>query len=107
MGVLLRSTCLLLLSLRLEDLLDDLLFLDEEGTDNAIADAVSAARATVGTANGLVSLGELGQLAGTDGLQLHDFFSHSVTLISLPLFSRACSYLHQRELHRSHRSEEP
>lgn len=61
---------LFLLGLGLEDLLDDLLLLDQESTDNAVANAVSATGTTVGTADGLVSLGELSQLARADSLKL-------------------------------------
>lgn len=50
----------------LEDLLDDLLLLDQEGTDNAVLDTASAARATVGTADILLRAGDLGVLAGTE-----------------------------------------
>lgn len=51
----------------LEDLLDDLLLLNQEGADNAVLDAASAARATVGTADVLLGAGDLGILAGAEG----------------------------------------
>lgn len=62
--------CLALASLLLrllEDLLDDLLLLDQESTDDAVLDATSAARATVGTADVLLGAGDLGILAGAEG----------------------------------------
>lgn len=61
----LTTTLLLLLGL-LHDLLDDLLLLNEEGADDAVADAVGAAGATVGTLDGLLGAGDLGVLAGTE-----------------------------------------
>lgn len=67
--------CLALASLLLrllEDLLDDLLLLNQEGTDDAVLDAASAARATVGTADVLLGAGDLSILAGTEGRNLHD-----------------------------------
>ena len=62
----LTTTTLLLLGL-LHDLLDDLLLLDQEGADDTVTDAVGAARATVGTLDGLLGAGDLGVLAGTKG----------------------------------------
>lgn len=40
-------------SFALEDLLDDLLFFNEEGTDDAVADTAGTAGTTVGTADSL------------------------------------------------------
>lgn len=40
-------------SLALKDLLDDLLFFNEESTDDAVTDTTSTTRTTVGTADGL------------------------------------------------------
>lgn len=69
-------TCLLLgllgLALLLEDLLDDLLLLNEESTDDTVADAVAAAGTTVGTLDSLLGLGELSVLAGAEGRDLCD-----------------------------------
>ena len=62
----LTTTTLLLLGL-LHDLLDDLLLLDQEGADDAVADAVGAAGATVGTLDGLLGAGDLGVLARAEG----------------------------------------
>lgn len=50
----------------LEDLLDDLLLLNQESADNAVLDAASAARATVGTADVLLGAGDLSILAGAE-----------------------------------------
>jgi len=57
---------LLLLGL-LEDLLDDLLLLDQESTDDAVLDAAGASRSTVGALDGLLGAGDLGVLAGAEG----------------------------------------
>ena len=54
----------------LEDLLDDLLLLDQEGADDAVLDAVGAARATVGALDGLLGAGDGGVLAGTESRDL-------------------------------------
>lgn len=77
LGSLLRSSSSSLLSdsggltsLALQDLLDDLLFLNKEGADDAIADTQSATGSTVGTGDRLATLGELAQLAGSDGGEL-------------------------------------
>lgn len=43
----------------LHDLLDNLLLLDQEGAGNTVLDAVGAARATVGTLDGLLWAGDL------------------------------------------------
>jgi hypothetical protein len=51
------------LLLLLQHLLHDLLLLDKEGANDAVADAVTASRATVGTLNGLLGVGDLGVLA--------------------------------------------
>jgi hypothetical protein len=53
--------------LLLEHLLHDLLLLDEECAHDAVADAVTASRATVGALDGLLGLGDLGVLAGAEG----------------------------------------
>jgi hypothetical protein len=60
---------LLLLRL-LEHLLDDLLLLNEECSDNTVLDAVRAAGATVRTLDGLLGLGDGGVLAGSEGRDL-------------------------------------
>lgn len=56
---------LLLLRL-LEDLLDNLLLLNEESTDNAVLDAVGASRTTVGALDGLLGAGDGGVFAGAE-----------------------------------------
>lgn len=50
--------------------LDNLLLLNQESTDNALANAVGAARASVGTADGLGGLRDLSELAGAEGRNL-------------------------------------
>lgn len=57
---------LLLLRL-LEHLLDNLLLLNQEGSHNAVPDAVSASRSTICTLNSLLWPGDLGVLAGSEG----------------------------------------
>lgn len=52
------------------DLLHNLLLLDQERTYNAVLDTVGAARTTVGTLNGLLGLGDLRVLAGTESRNL-------------------------------------
>ena len=55
----------------LENLLDDLLFFNQESTDNTVSDTVSTAGTTVSTADVLVSLGDSGEFTGTEGLDLY------------------------------------
>ena len=62
-----RLFLLATLALLLEHLLDDLLLLDQEGTDDAVTNAVTASRATVCALNGLLGLGDLGVLARSEG----------------------------------------
>jgi hypothetical protein len=52
--------------LLLQDLLDDLLLLDEEGSHDAVAHAVTASGTAVGALDGLLGLGDLGVLAGAE-----------------------------------------
>lgn len=69
----LTNTSLLLLGTLLgllEHLLDDLLLLDEEGTDDTVAHAVTASGATVCSLDSLLGLGDLGVLAGAQGRDL-------------------------------------
>ena len=58
---------LLALLLLLQHLLDNLLLLNQEGADDAVAHAVTAPRATVGALDGLLGAGDLGVLAGAEG----------------------------------------
>jgi hypothetical protein len=51
----------------LEHLLDDLLLLDQESTNDAVLDTVGAARATIGTGDSLLGLGDGGVLPGAEG----------------------------------------
>lgn len=79
--VLVRQSCpdlflaLGALLLLLQHLLDDLLLLDEEGAHDAVAHAVAAPRATVGALDGLLGLGDLGVLAGSEGGDLETHVS--------------------------------
>jgi hypothetical protein len=57
---------LLALLLLLQHLLDDLLLLNEESSDDAVADTVATSRTTVGTLDGLLGLGDLRVLAGSE-----------------------------------------
>lgn len=52
--------------LLLQHLLDNLLLLDEEGSHNAVTDAATASRSTVGSLDGLLGLGDLAVLAGSE-----------------------------------------
>jgi hypothetical protein len=57
---------LLALLLLLEHLLDDLLLLNEESSDDTVADTVTASGTTVGALDGLLGLGDLRVLAGSE-----------------------------------------
>jgi hypothetical protein len=61
---------LLLLGL-LEHLLDDLLLLDQESTDDAVLNAVTAARTTVGTRDVLARTGDLSIFTRAEGGDLN------------------------------------
>lgn len=52
--------------------LDDLGLLDEESTNDSVTNAVGASRSTVGTLNGLLSLGDLSVLARAEGGDLRE-----------------------------------
>ena len=54
----------------LKDLLDDLLLLNQESTDNTVTNAVSAAGSTVGALDGLLWAGDLSVLAWAKGWDL-------------------------------------
>ena len=58
------------LFLSLEDLLDDLLFFNQESTDNTVSDTVSTTGTTVSTADVLVGLGDSGEFTSTESLDL-------------------------------------
>lgn len=62
LGLLLR---LGLLSRLLKDALDDLLLLNKESTDDLLLDSVGRDGTTVSTADGLLGLGDVGVLAGS------------------------------------------
>ena len=51
----------------LENLLDDLLLLNQESADDAVLHATGAARATIGTADGLLGARDLSVFMGTEG----------------------------------------
>ena len=57
-----------LLSRLLENSLDDLLLLNEESTDDLVSNRVGRDATTVSTVNGLVGLGDIGVLSGSQGL---------------------------------------
>jgi hypothetical protein len=57
-------------SLLLEQLLNQLLFLDEECSYNSILDTVCATGASVGTLDGFLVLGEAGVFARAEGRDL-------------------------------------
>ena len=70
LGLLLLFNLLLLLCfgfLHLNDLLDDLLFFDQERTEDSVSDARVATRTTIGTADRLLRLGQSSILAGAQG----------------------------------------
>jgi len=56
----------------LENLLDNLLLLNQESTDNAVLDTSGAAGTTVGTADVLLGAGDLGVFTGTKGGNLEN-----------------------------------
>jgi len=60
------------------DLLDDLLLLDQECADDAVADAVGTARATVGALDGLCGLRDLGILARAESGNLFVSNFHTI-----------------------------
>lgn len=72
---------LLLLRL-LEHLLDDLLLLDQESTDDAVLDAVCASRSTVGALDGLLGAGDGGIFAGTEGGDTSELGSAVLAMVS-------------------------
>lgn len=51
----------------LENLLDDLLFFDQECSYDTVADTVAASGSTVGTLDGLLWAGDLRVFAGSEG----------------------------------------
>lgn len=67
LGLLSLLDGLLLLLLNLEDRLDDLLLLDQKGTDDAVANAVSAARTSVRAGDSALVLRQTSILDGAEG----------------------------------------
>jgi len=60
------------LGLGLDDLLDDLLFLDQESADDSVTDAVSATGTTVSTVDGLLAARDAGVLGGAESGDLYN-----------------------------------
>jgi hypothetical protein len=56
--------------LGLEDSLDNLLFFNQESTDNAVSDTETTTGTTIGTGDVLLGLGDSGELARTKSLDL-------------------------------------
>jgi hypothetical protein len=56
--------------LGLEDSLDNLLFFNQESTDNAVSDAKTTTGTTIGTGDVLLGLGDGSELARTESLDL-------------------------------------
>lgn len=77
---------LLLLGL-LEHLLDDLLLLDQESTDDAVLDAVTAAGTTVGTRDVLARTGDLSIFTRAEGGDLDGLLDLSLALEYILRFS--------------------
>ena len=77
----------------LEDLLDDLLLLNQESTDDAVLDATGAAGTTVGAADVLLGPGDLGVLAGAEGGNLKGHDDHQPFLLSFPFIEQWCKSL--------------
>lgn len=70
----------------LEDLLDDLLLLNQESTDDAVLDATSAAGTTVGAADVLLGAGDLSVLAGAEGGDLYRWKDDHQPFFALPSY---------------------
>jgi hypothetical protein len=70
-------------------LLDDLLLLNQESTDDTVLDAVGTARATVGTLDGLGGLGDSGILAGAQGGDLLDMLGQQQAKRKCPVGERS------------------
>jgi hypothetical protein len=69
-----HSSLALLLSL-LHDLLDNLLFFNQECANNAVLDAVGTSGTAVGTLNGLLRSGDAGIFARTQSRDLSKYLS--------------------------------
>jgi hypothetical protein len=69
--------------LGLEDLLDNLLFFDQESADNTVSDTVGTTRTTIGTADVLVGLGDSGELTRTESLNTSEGLTTVTTTRSL------------------------
>lgn len=93
-----RLLLLLARLLLLQNLLDDLLLLDQEGADNAVADAVAASGTTVGALDGLLGLGDLGVLAGAESGKLMREVSQSAPVVMEQIGPRPRQGLQQQRL---------
>lgn len=100
-----RSICISRLALSgllrlLEHLLDDLLLLDQESTDDTVLDATGAARTTVGTADVLLGARDLGVFTGAESgdLKSKDIHHQHSVLPTGHIFQgmwRACKGFHR------------
>lgn len=84
-----RGKFLLLLRL-LENLLDNLLLLNQESADNAVLDAVAAARATVGAVDSLLGTRQLGVFTGPESRNLKGQDCQSQPRPNIPSFPISC-----------------
>jgi hypothetical protein len=57
--------------LTLKNSLDNLLFFNQESTHNTVSNTVSTTRSTIGSADGLLGLGDRGEFTRTKSLDLH------------------------------------
>lgn len=102
-GTLLHHTSSLFLLLALagllQHLLDDLLLLNEESTDDTVPDAVTASGATVCALDSLLGLGDLSVLAGAQGrdLRTKSQISHSSNVLVSSSFCLATVVLYLGE----------
>ena len=100
----------------LDDLLDDLLFFNKEGTDNTATNAVGTAGTTIGTGDRLLGLGNLREFTGAKCLKLYYLNniknSQLITYFFFPIpllknINDNNKYVHQEEQHHSHHNEGP
>jgi hypothetical protein len=76
--------------LTLEDLLDNLLFFNQESTNNTVSNTVSTTGSTIGTADGFLGLGDSSKFTRTK---------------SLDLYIKKLSFLHLYLFHATYTSE--
>lgn len=89
-----RHLTLLLLGL-LEDLLDNLLLLNEEGTDDTVLNAVGASRTTVGALDGLLGAGDGGVLAGAEGRDTGELGTAVLITVRTDVLHAVALHLHR------------